>query len=66
MHRPIVFNRHLNEKWSTKENEYMIERLKNIKPKINVKIPESFYFYKHQFHKTAARTNRCIIIFFYL
>ena len=59
MYRPIVFNRYLNEKWNTKNNEIMIDKLKNVKAKVNMKCPESFFFYKTGFHRTSARNNRC-------
>jgi hypothetical protein len=62
MHKPIVFNRYLNKKWNEKENDVMLERMSNVKSKVNVQCPESFNFYKTQFKKTQVRNNRCIII----
>ena len=58
MQRPIVFNRHLNSKWSSKNNEIMVEKLRNIKSTVDMECPESFKFYKTQFHKTAARNTK--------
>ena len=58
MYRPIVFNRHLNSKWSSKNNEIMVDKLRNIKPSVNMQCPESFNFYKTQFHKTAERNTK--------
>ena len=50
MQRPIVFNRHLNSKWSSKNNEIMVEKLRNIKSTVDMQCPESFKFYKKEFH----------------
>jgi hypothetical protein len=64
MHRPFIINRHLNEHWTTLSNEYMAKKLQNAKPKINMKCPESFEFYKTQFHRTSVRNSKCKIYFY--
>lgn len=62
MHKPLVFNRHLNEKWNAKNNEIMINKLNNVKAKINIQCPESFFFYKKIFNRTAERNTKSIFI----
>lgn len=57
MLKPVVGNRYLDKKLKEKENDLMINKLNGVKAKINVKCPESFYFYKTQFKKTQMRTN---------
>lgn len=59
MHKPVVANRYLDKIAKEKENDYMAARLNAVKAKINVKCPESFYFYKTQFKKTQMWTNEC-------
>jgi len=51
MHKPVVFNRHLNKKWGEKENDIMIDKLTKVKASIDIKCPESFNFYKTHFNK---------------
>ncbi|MCQ2821409.1 MAG: hypothetical protein MJ252_29465 [archaeon] len=57
MQKPIVFNRFLNEKYSVENNLLMKTKLEKVKPKINMKCPESFAFYKNQFRRTSQRDN---------
>jgi hypothetical protein len=49
MNIPVIGNAVLFKKWCDKENEYMSKKLYNIKPKINLKCPESFMFSKQRF-----------------
>ena len=57
MQKPIIFNRNLNKKWGEKENDIMVDKLINVKSKVDMKCPESFVFYKTQFKKSQAHTN---------
>jgi len=59
MQKPMIFNRTLNKKWAEHENNLMINKLNNVKAKVNINCPESYYFYQTQFKKTQARSNRC-------
>lgn len=55
MHKPIIFNRYLNSKWNVASNLLMKEKLETVKPKVNIKCPESFSFYKNTFHKLCNK-----------
>jgi hypothetical protein len=59
MQKPLVFNRHLTKKWAEKDNDLMTNKLTSVKTKVDVRCPESFFFYKTQFKKTQVRNNRC-------
>lgn len=59
MQKPIVFNRYLNKKWKEEDNETMLNKLSQVKIKVNIKCPESFHFYKTQFKRTQVRNNEC-------
>jgi hypothetical protein len=39
-------------------NQYMVDKLRNMKSKINTKCPESFDFYKNNFNRTKSRENK--------
>ena len=39
-------------------NQYMVDKLRNMKSKINTKCPESFDFYKNIFNRTKSRENK--------
>jgi hypothetical protein len=60
----MVFNRHLNRKWGEKENDIMIDKLINVKCKVDIKCPESFTFFKTQLKKpqTSISQNRNFFI----
>ncbi len=59
----MVFNRHLNRKWGEKENDIMIDKLINVKCKVDIKCPESFIFFKTQFKKTQSINHDCKSLF---
>jgi hypothetical protein len=61
MQKPLVFNRHLKDKWAEKENNFMISKLTQVKAKVDQRCPESYTFYQTQFRKTQTRNNRRII-----
>lgn len=65
MYRPIVFNRYLNEKWSSVNNEIMKDKLINVKAKVNARCPESFSFYKNKFTRTAEKKTKSMPLFHY-
>ena len=50
-------NKKLSVMWKMKNNEYMINKLSNIKPIIDTKTPESLFFYKTIFNKRKNREN---------
>jgi hypothetical protein len=58
MQKPFIVNRHLNERWRMESNQYMVDKLRNMKSKINTKCPESFDFYKNNFNRTKSRENK--------
>lgn len=58
MHKPIVCNRQLNDKWNIVNNEYMENKLQNVKSKVNSRCPKSFMFYKTQFNKSVDRKTK--------
>lgn len=58
MQKPLINNRRLNEKWSAQTNELMIKKLQGVKPQINSRCPESFFFFKTQFKKPNLNTNK--------
>ena len=58
MQKPKVFNRTLSKKWAEEENVFIVNKLNNVKAKINLECPESFVFYQTQFKKTQARNNK--------
>lgn len=57
MQKPKVFNRKLNTKWAEEENILMMDKLKNVKAKVDIDCPESYVFYQTQFRKTQARNK---------
>lgn len=63
MQKPLINNRRLNDKWSAQTNELMIKKLQGVKPQINSKCPESFFFFKTHFKKTNSRLNKSKLFF---
>jgi hypothetical protein len=57
MYKPLVFNRYLNRKWHEEENEKLLNKLNNVKPKVNPSCPESYVFYKTKFKKAQNYDN---------
>ena len=51
MRRPFILNNRLNDLYRSEQNKYMANKLENAKPRVNSKCPESYIFYKNQFHK---------------
>ena len=57
MKRPRVLNRRLNEVTKKEQNLYMASKLEGAKPLVNIKCPESYTFYKKNFHKSSTKEN---------
>jgi hypothetical protein len=66
MQKPIVFNRKLHKKWAEEENIFMMNKLNNVKAKVDIYCPESYVFYQTQFRKTQARNNKCKLLYMIL
>ena len=50
-------NARLNELYKNEQNKYMAYKLENARPRVNIRCPESYLFYKNQFHKKGAKDN---------
>lgn len=57
MRKPFILNARLNELYKNEQNKYMAYKLENARPRVNIRCPESYLFYKNQFHKKGARDN---------
>lgn len=57
MKRPFVLNARLNEIYKSEQNQYMANKLQNAKPLVKINCPESFIFYKKNFHKASSKDN---------
>jgi hypothetical protein len=57
MRRPFVLNARLNDLYKSEQNKYMANKLENARPLVNVKCPESYIFYKNQFHKKGTNES---------
>lgn len=57
MRKPFILNARLNDLYKSEQNKYMANKLENAKPLVNAKCPESFMFYKNQFHKKNSKQN---------
>lgn len=59
MRKPFILNPRLNEIYKSEQNKYMATRLEKAKPLVKIDCPESFLFYKKQFHKPASKESIC-------
>lgn len=58
MIKPYISSRHLSEHNRTLNNEYLARKIHNAKALVNMKTPESFLFYKNQFHRSKIRNTK--------
>ena len=58
MKRMKFLNLKIESKFQKEQNDYLTNKLKAAKPLVNIKCPESYIFYKTQFHKNGPQ-NIC-------
>ncbi len=58
MKRANVLNKRIETILQAKQNQDMFTKLKTMKPLVNIQCPESFKFYKTQFH-SKTQSNVC-------
>ena len=58
MKRETVLNKKIEKMLHAKQTKNMFTKLKTIKPQVNIQCPESFLFYKTQFH-SKTQPNVC-------
>ena len=58
MIKPYISSRHLSEHNRTVSNEYMARKIHNARALVNMKTPESFLFYKNQFHRSKMQNTK--------
>lgn len=51
MKRINILNTKIEERFKKQQNNYLLKKLKTIKPLVNIKCPESYTFFKTKFHK---------------
>ena len=66
MRKPFVVNARLNEIYKSEQDKYMARRLGNAKSLVNSKCPESFNFYKNNFHKFGLKESKCMYLYIIL
>jgi len=54
MYKPPIFNRYIHVLTKNEENEYLVNKLNNVKSTVDVKCPESFDFYHGIFKKNKT------------
>ena len=59
MKRMKILNLKIEAKCQKEQNAYLFNKLKTAKPLVNIKCPESYTFYKTQFHKKEHTNNLC-------
>ena len=52
MQKPLVLNLILSKLFNNKEREYLKTKIRRIKPIVDSKCPESFYYLQNKFSKT--------------
>ena len=57
MRKPFILNARLNELYKSEQDKYMAKKLENAKPLVNSRCPESFSFYRNEFHRFGPREN---------
>jgi hypothetical protein len=60
MRKPFILNARLNELYKSEQDKYMAKKLETAKPLVNSKCPESFHFYKNNFHRFNLKDNKCM------
>lgn len=49
MKKPLILNKRLEERNKKDQNNYLINKLRQAKPLVNMKCPESYIFYHKYF-----------------
>ena len=57
MKRENILNKKIEKILQDKQNHNMFTKLKTMKPLVNMQCPESFLFYKTQFHSYRTQPN---------
>ena len=60
-----ILNMIIEERFQRKQNNYLFNKLKTAKPLVNIKCPESYTFYKTQFHKNGTKEDLCKLNIYY-
>ena len=59
MRKPFISNLHLNELHKSEQNKYMAKKLETAKPLVKTHCPESFIFYRTNFHREGPKYSLC-------
>lgn len=59
MKRANILNKRIETLFQVKQNQDLAAKIKTMKPLVNIKCPESFLFYKTQFHTYKTQPNAC-------
>ena len=59
MQKPLVLNLILSKLFNNKEREYLKTKISRIKPIVDSKCPESFYYLQNKFSKTQKNNWNC-------
>lgn len=54
-----ILNMKIEERFQRRQNNLLFNKLKTAKPIVNIKCPESYIFYKTQFHKDGTKEDLC-------
>ena len=57
MKREHILSKKIEKILQDKQNHNMFTKLRTMKPLINIQCPESFLFYKKQFHSFKTQPN---------
>lgn len=57
MKKMKVLNLKIEKEYQKEQNKYLYNKLKTVKPSVNIKCPESYVFYKTVFKKKGIFKN---------
>ncbi len=57
MYKPPILNRYIHRRANQETNNYLTNKLYNVKSNVDVKCPESFTFYKLSLRKNNTHAN---------
>ena len=66
MKKPFILNRKLNDIHKQEQNQYMMQRIGNVKSSIKMDCPESFLFFRRTHKSKPKRNIRNIYIYLIL
>ena len=61
MKKTLIINRYINFQLNLERIKLMKDKIEKIKPRINIRCPESYLFYKNYFHRNPISKNECIL-----